>query len=146
MLHVTYEAIDLAPGRLACIDEDRGRIKVSLDKNAPLEDVVRQLNIEIDQLLTNSNWFQLWKAEIVSRGTPDAPLRITYLLDPEEEDPVEVFERKGVVTVHINPSLSPQQFAAAMNPVTKKFLDGGQWFQLYAGEIVDMSPETVSPV
>ncbi|MGW0312085.1 hypothetical protein [Streptomyces flavidovirens] len=137
MLQVTYEAVDLAPGRLACIDEDRGRIEVSLDKNASLEDVIRQLNVEIDKLLTSSEWFQLWETEIVSRCTPGAPLRITYLIDPEEEDPVEVFERKGLVTVHINPSLSPKEFAAAMNPVTDEFLDAGQWFQLYAGEIVD---------
>jgi hypothetical protein len=146
MLHVTYEAIDLAPGRLACIDEDRGRIRVSLDKSALLRDVVRQLNVEIDQLLTSSNWFQLWKAEIVSRRTPDSPLRIEYLLDHKEDGHVHVLESKGLVSVHINPSLSTEQFAAAMNPVTEEFLDAGQWFQLYAGEIVDMSPETVNQV
>jgi hypothetical protein len=33
-----------------------------------------------------------------------------------------------------------------MNPATKKQLSGGRWFQLYAGEIIDNSPEPMSQV
>jgi hypothetical protein len=33
-----------------------------------------------------------------------------------------------------------------MNPATTDFLAGGQWFQLYAGEIVDNGPEPMSKV
>lgn len=147
MLHVTYEAVeDLDPGRLAQIVEDRGRIQVRLDRNAPLPDVVRQLNIEVEDLMSAACWFQLWKDEIVSRGTPGSPLRIQYLLHCEEPDCAVVRENKGLVRVHIDPGLSVEQFAAAMNPATEKFLSGGQWFQLYAGEIIDMSPEPVSQV
>lgn len=147
MLHVTYEAVeDLDPGRLAQILEDRGRIQVRLDKHAPLPDVVRQLNIEVEDLMSAACWFQLWKDQIVSRSTPDAPLRVQYLLHREEPDCAVVRENKGLVRVHIDPDLSVEQFAAAMNPATKELLSGGQWFQLYAGEIVDNSPEPMSQV
>jgi len=147
MLDVAYEAIDnLAPGRLAKIDEDRGWIRVRLDENAPLVDVVRQLNIEIDQLMSSAHWFQLWKDEIVSRDTPGCPLRIEYLLKKEEDYPVCVKERKGLVSVYIDPALNTAEFAAVMNPATKEQLDGGQWFQMYAGEIIDNSPEPMSQV
>lgn len=147
MLDVAYKAVDdLAPGRLARIDEDRGKIRVRLDRDASLADVVRQLNIEIDQLMSSSHWFQLWKDEIVSRATPGFPLRIEYLLDKEEDFAVCVRERKGLVSVHIDPALDVPAFAAVMNPVTKQQLDAGQWFQMYAGEIIDNSPEPMSQI
>lgn len=147
MLDVAYEAVDnLTPGRLAKIDEDRGRIRVRLDKTAPLADVVRQLNIEIDQLMSSAHWFQLWKDEIVSRHTPGRPLRIRYLLEMRIPDASYVEERKGLVSVYIDPSLDTPRFAASMNAATKDFLAGGQWFQLYAGEIIDNSPEPMNRV
>jgi len=142
MLDVTYEAVDdLAPGRLAEIDEDRGQIRVRLDKTQPLKDVVRQLNIEIERLMSSARWFQLWGDEIVSRDTPDRPLRIEYLLHPEVPDGVGVAEYKGTVRVYINAALETAEFTALMNPATENFLAGGCWFQLYAGEIIDNSPE-----
>jgi hypothetical protein len=147
MLDVAYEAVDdLPPGRLADIDEDKGRIRVRLDKDQPLIDVVRQLNIEIDQLMASSHWFQLHGDEIVSRATPGCPLRIQYILKDWPLDEPVVTEGRGVVRVYINSALTTAQFAAAMNPATKKQLSGGRWFQLYAGEIIDNSPEPMSQV
>lgn len=147
MLDVAYEAVeDLAPGRLAAIDEDRGTIRVRLDRTRPLADVVRQLNIEIDRLMASSHWFQLWGTEIVSRDTPGRPLRIEYRLEKKEPRTAFVEERKGLVSVFIDPVLNTSEFAAAMNPATRKFLAGGQWFQLYAGEIIDNSPEPMNRV
>ena len=147
MLDVTYEAvIDLLPGRLAEISEDRGRIRVRLDKHEPLAAVVAQLNIEIDELMNSARWFQLWADEIVSCNTPDRPLRIEYLLEKREQHGTYVEERKGLVSVFIDPALDTEAFAAAMNPVTRNFLDRNQWFQLYAGEIIDNGPEPVSKV
>ncbi|MFJ9740888.1 hypothetical protein [Streptomyces sp. NPDC101166] len=149
MLDVAYEAVvDLPPGRLAQIDEDRGRIRVRLDKAQPLAAVVRQLNIEIEQLMSSSHWFQLWRTEIVSRDTPGAPLRIEYTFHPKlPSDPgVLVWEDRGLVRVYICPELDTERFAAAMNPATVQHLAGGQWFQLYAGEIVDNGPEPMSRI
>ncbi|MFF7308102.1 hypothetical protein [Streptomyces sp. NPDC008137] len=147
MLDVAYEAVDdLPPGRLAKIDEDRGRIRVRLDKNEALAAVVRQLNIEIDQLMSSARWFQLWGDEIVSHATPDCPLRVRYVLKDWPLGEPAVAEDRGVVSVYINQGLTTEQFAAAMNPATKEQLAGGRWFQLYAGEIIDNSPEPMSQV
>lgn len=147
MLDVAYEAVDnLAPGRLARIDEDRGTIRVRLDRSAHLPDVVRQLNVEIDQLLSSSHWFQLWQDEIVSRDTPDCSLRVEYVLCEDVPPGVGIAEDRGVVRVYIDTALRTEEFAAAMNPATKDFLAGGQWFQLFAGEIIDNSPEPMSQV
>lgn len=147
MLDVTYEAVGyLAPGRLARINEDRGRIQVRLDKTAPLADVVRQLNIEIAHLMASARWFQLWGNEIVSHNTPGRPLRIEYLLHCLVPDTAIVREDKGLLEVHIDPALSSAAFAAVMNPLTRAQLDAGRWFQLYAGEIIDNSPEPMRQV
>lgn len=149
MLDVAYEAVeDLAPGRLAAIDEDRGTIRIRLDKNASLAAVVRQLNTEIERLLSSSHWFQLWKTEIVSRDTPGCPLRVRYLFHPgiPRDLGACVGESRGTVRVYICPELTTEQFAASMNEATKEFLAGGHWFQLYGGEIIDNSPEPMSRI
>lgn len=147
MLDVAYRAVeDLVPGSLARIDEDRGTIRVRLDRTAPLADVVQQLNVEMDHLLSSSHWFQLWKDEIVSRNTPECSLRIKYILCKGTPQGVGIAEDRGIVRVYINPTLRIEEFAAAMNPVAKDLLAGGQWFQLFAGEIIDNSPEPMSQV
>lgn len=149
MLDVAYEAVeDLTPGRLADIAEDRGTIRVRLAKNAPLADVVRQLNIEIDRLMASSHWFQLWGTEIVSRDTPGRPLRVRYIFRSwvPRDLGAGVAEDRGTVRVYVCPELNPEQFAAAMNAATKDFLAGGHWFQLYGGEIIDNSPEPMSRI
>jgi hypothetical protein len=149
MLHVAYEAVeDLPPGRLADIDEDRGRIRVRLDKTQPLADVVRQLNIETDRLMSTAHWFQLWDTEIIGRDTPGSPLRVEYILCPRipPELGAGVAEDRGTVHVYICPAQDTERFAAVMNKATRDLLAGGQWFQLYAGEIIDNSHEPMNKV
>jgi hypothetical protein len=148
MLDVAYIAVeDLPVGRLAQIDEDRGTIRVRVDKNVPLPDIIRKLNIEIDRFLATSHWFQLWDDEIVSRATPGCSLHIVYRLDPRVPGPeIGLGERKGLIVVYIPPEFTTEEFAAAMNPVSEEFIAGGRWFQMYAGEIIDNSPEPMSQV
>jgi hypothetical protein len=149
MLDVAYEAVvDLPPGRLAEINEDRGWIRVRVDKHEKLADVVRQLNIEIDRLMSSARWFQLWDTEIVSRDSPGRPLSVTYILCPQvpREMGVGVGESRGAVRVYICPELDVEAFAAAMNPAVQGFLEAGHWFQLYGGEIIDNSPEPMNQV
>ena len=93
--------------------------------------------------MRSARWFQLWGDQIVSCNTPGRPLRIEYLLEAREEYGIYVEERKGLLSVFVDPVLNTVEFAAAMNPVTRQHLDGGQWFQLYGGEIFDHSPEPV---
>lgn len=141
MLNVTYEAVeDLEPKRLARIDEERGAVHIKLDKSEPLEDVVRQLNIEMVQFLDRADWFQLWNQEILSRYTPHKPLAVWYLLERREPFGVALQEGRGVVKVYIDPILTTEEFAAVMNPTVQNLLQGGQWFQLYAGEIIEQGP------
>ncbi|NUP15424.1 MAG: hypothetical protein HOZ81_04835 [Streptomyces sp.] len=105
------------------------------------------MNEEIDQFLATSNWFQLWDDEIVSRATPGCSLRVVYRLDPRVPGPeIGLGERKGLIVVYIPPEFTTEEFAVAMNPVSEQFLAGGRWFQMYAGEIIDNSPEPMSQV
>ncbi|MFH8926328.1 hypothetical protein ACH4D4_04665 [Streptomyces pristinaespiralis] len=149
MLDVTYEAVDdLAPGQLADVEEDRGRVRFRLDRTSPLADVVRQLNIELDRLLSAARWFQMWGSEFVSRNTPGCPLRVEYVLHPEmpRSIGVGIAEERGIVRVYISPDLDVEEFTASMNPISMGILEGGHWFQLYGGEIVDNSPEPANRV
>ncbi|MGW6531377.1 hypothetical protein [Streptomyces venezuelae] len=142
MLDVTYEAVDhLAPGQLVNVDEGRGRIRVELDRHAPLQAVVQKLNVEVDQLLATGHWFQLWRDEIISRATPRTSLRINYLLHRIIGGTTVAIEDRGLIDFHADPALDTAEFAASVNVAVKNLLDGGQWFQLYDGEIIDNSPE-----
>lgn len=147
MLYVTYEAVaDLPPGRLVHVDEDGGRVAIRLDRNAPLEEVVRQFNIEVDSMVRSARWFQLWDDEIVSCNTPQKPLRIEYILEKREYRGAVFEERKGDLKAFVDPDIDVARFAAVMNPLTAQHLSGGRWFQLYGGEIFDHASEPMSQV
>jgi hypothetical protein len=147
MLDVTYEAVDdLPPGRFVRIDEDHGRVEILLDRRAPLADVVRQFNIEIYGMVRSARWFQWWDDEIVSYNTPGRPLRIEFILERKEYRGVVFEERKGHLKAFVDPDIDVPRFAAVMNPLTGEHLAGGRWFQLYGGQIHDVSPEPMSQV
>jgi hypothetical protein len=147
MLHVTYEAVnDLPPGSPVHVDEDRGRVAIRFDGNAPLRDVVRDFNIEIDRMVRSARWFQLWDDEIVSSNSPRHPLRIEFILEEREHQGVVFEERKGDLKAFVDPDIDVTRFAAVMNKLTAQHLSGGRWFQLYGGEIHDVSPGSMSKV
>lgn len=147
MLHVTYEAVDdLPPGRLVDIDEGGGRVDIRLDQDAPLEDVLREFNIEVDRMVRSARWFQFWDDEIVSWNTPSKPLRIEYVLEKKEHRGVVFEEKKGDLRACVDPDIDVARFAAVMNVLTAQHIAGGRWFQLYGGEIFDHGPESMSQV
>lgn len=147
MLRVSYEAVDdLPPGRFVQIDEGRGRVEILLDRHAPLEDVIRQFNIEIHGMVRSVRWFQLWDDEIVSCNTPSTPLRIEFILEMKEPWGAVFAERKGDLKAFVDPDIDVTRFAAVMNVLTAQHISGGRWFQMYDGEIVDISPEPMSQV
>ncbi|MFD5798795.1 hypothetical protein ACFWIO_35730 [Streptomyces diastatochromogenes] len=147
MLQVTYEAVDdLGPGRLAWIDEDRGKIHIKVDGLAPLPKVIAQLNVEMALFLARADWYQLWDDEILSRHTPGRPIRAEFTLVPHPGPGVGIAEDRGVVRIYVADCMTTTEFAASMNPAVQDFLDGGCWFQLYAGEIIDHSPGPMSQV
>lgn len=70
-------------------------------------------------------------------------LSVRYILDDLEPDmPVEVTERRGEVLYRLCRGLFVPEGVAALNSATAAVLAGGQWFQLWRGDIVSMaSPE-----
>jgi hypothetical protein len=55
-------------------------------------------------------------------------------------------ERKGDLKAFVDPDIDVTRFAAVMNKLTAQHLSGGRWFQLYGGEIHDVSPGSMSKV
>lgn len=152
MLRVEYEATDdLEPGRQVQVEEDRGLIRVRIDQTLKAPAYTLALNGELERFLARSEWFQLWKDQIVSPKDTESPVRVLYRIDQlgelDDDDAVEIREHKGLVEMLVDPTADAHRFVAALNPAIKKFLAGGQWFQHWRGEIVDMtSPESVSQV
>lgn len=67
-------------------------------------------------------------------------LSVQFLLEDLDEDcPVEVRERRGRVTYRLANGLFLPEGVAALNCAARKLLAGGQWFQLWKGEIVSMN-------
>ncbi|NED75299.1 hypothetical protein G3I51_23850 [Streptomyces sp. SID9944] len=147
MLHVTYETADrLESGKLADFREDRGHVKVRVAESATPAQYVGALNSEMQRFLDNAQWFQLWRDEIINRRHPEFALNVTYRLDDlEPGQTVKIREVKGHVDIRVQRDAAPAEFVAAINPAITAFLAGGQWFQLFGGEIVDMSsPDAMS--
>lgn len=55
------------------------------------------------------------------------------------EDPVELEERRGNLTFKLCRGLFLPEGVAGLNSAFRQLLAGGQWFQLWRGEIVSMS-------
>lgn len=146
MLRVIYEATkDLDPGQLAEVRETRGRIIVKVDEDAPVERFTKALNAALDVFLANCNWFQIWRGRIISANSPERPLAVEYEPDDKIDRVrcVEVRESCGLVKVHVSSSATTEDFVRALNPATERFLAGGQWFQLWNGQIITMdSPDS----
>ncbi len=145
MLRVVYEATPhLRLGKLVEITESRGRITVKVQESADVHQFTSALNSALERFLANCTWFQIWRGRIISTNSPDSPLTVTYLPDDRIDirKCVEVRESCGLVQVHIYSAATAAQFVSVMNPATERFLAGGQWFQLWQGEIITMdSPE-----
>jgi hypothetical protein len=146
MLRVVYEATrDLDPGRIVEIRESRGHISVKINPDAPAEQYTEALNAALKAFLANCGWFQIWRGQIISADSPESPLTVEY--EPDDKIDrircVEVRESCGLVKVHVSTSATTEEFVRALNRATERFLAGGQWFQLWHGQIVTMeSPET----
>ena len=84
------------------------------------------------------------RGRIISANSPDGPLTVQYVTDPDVDwrTCVQIRECGGIVRLHVCPDASAEHFVRALNPSIERLLAGGQWFQLWQGEIVTMdSPE-----
>ena len=69
-------------------------------------------------------------------------VRYVYGDDLSNYEPVRVKETRGSVTFELSRGLFLPEGVAGLNSATAQVLAGGQWFQLWRGEIVSMaSPE-----
>ncbi|CUW31708.1 MULTISPECIES: hypothetical protein [Streptomyces] len=141
MLRVVYEATtDIAPGRLVQIQETRGRVSVKLRQGVTADEYIPQLNAALKDFVSQCSWFQIWRGKIISANSPDSPLTVQYEADSnvDRKQAVQIREHRGVVRLHICPDLTSEELALAVNKPIELFLAGGQWFQLWQGEIVTM--------
>ncbi|MCX5529021.1 hypothetical protein OG785_45150 [Streptomyces sp. NBC_00006] len=139
MLRVVYKADDLPPGVVSDWREERGLVEIRVAQEAKPRDFIPSLNGTLRDFLANAEWFQLWEGEFLSADHPQSPLRVTFKpsrLVPTP--PVYIREDKGDVILYVSPTASVEEFVQTLNPSIEEFLDGGQWFQLWRGEIVTM--------
>lgn len=144
MLRVVYEAVEsLESGGLAHISEVRGGTRVCVVRGSEVEAYTHALNVAMQEFLDGAEWFQLWRDEVIARSDGTCSLNVVFSIhDLDDGDYVEIQESKGLVDIRVERTASVDQFVKAANPAIQEFLDGGQWFQLWQGEIVDMdSPE-----
>lgn len=71
-------------------------------------------------------------------------LSITYeLANLSEYAPVRITEGRGWVNYELSKGLFLPEGVAALNSANTQLLAGGQWFQLWRGDVVSMrSPES----
>lgn len=66
-------------------------------------------------------------------------LSVRYALtDLPPDAPVQIREARGTVHYDLSRGLFLPEGVAALNSATTLLLEGGQWFQLWKGEIVSM--------
>lgn len=139
MLRVVYQATALSDGTMSDWTEDRGLVQIRVNRDATPAEFVPSLNRTLADFLANANWYQLWEGEIVSINSPGSPLRVTYELSRLKPSPlVYIREDKGHVALYVSPEATVEEFVRTLNPSIEEFLDAGQWFQLWNGEIVTM--------
>lgn len=139
MLRVVYEATDdLDPEQLVEILETRGRVTVKIHAGAIADEYIPPLNSELARFVGKCTWFQIWRGQIIGADHPESPLTVQYEVDPQVDrsQGVQIRESKGLVRLHICPDLTAEELARAVNRPIELFLAGGQWFQLWQGEIV----------
>lgn len=149
MLSVIYELVPATTsGRRAHFSEARGEVRIEVADGFAAPDLIDDLNLGMQEFLDEARWFQLWRHDIIGRTGGCLSLDIQFsLADLEPGDYVEIREKRGFVAIGVERTATAAQFVRAINPAVVNFLDGGQWFQVYAGEIVDNSvPDSMSTV
>jgi hypothetical protein len=146
MLRVVYEAThDLEPGQMVELTETRGQVTVRIRHGVQAHEYAGPLNAALERFVGECGWFQIWRGQVMSAASPENPLTVQFTIDSEIRLPgVQIRESRGVVRLHVCAEVLSQDLVQALNPAIENFLRGGQWFQLWQGEIVTMdSPATV---
>lgn len=140
MLQIVYRATtDVDRGQVVEIDEARGQVTVNVHQDASADEAARALTREVQKLLARCTWFQIWRGRVICADS-DNSLAVKYEADDivDRMKVVEIRETRGLVTFHIARSASAPVFTLALTRALERFLAGGQWFQLWEGEIITM--------
>jgi len=141
MLRVVYEATtDLEPDQLVDITEARGRVTIKVREGVTADEYIALLNAALKRFVDRCSWFQIWRGQVLSANSPDSPLTVQYEPDPDVDriQGVQIRESRGFVRLHVCPDLTSEELVRVVNRPIELFLAGGQWFQLWQGEIVTM--------
>jgi hypothetical protein len=144
MLQIVYRATtEVDRGQVVTIDEARGQVTVNIHRDATADEAARALTSEVQKLLARCTWFQIWRGRVLCADS-DSSLAVKYEADDvvDRMKVVEIRESQGLVTFHIARSASAPMFALALTRALECFLAGGQWFQLWEGEIITMDSPT----
>lgn len=168
MLSSFYKLADLDLEEPVKIWENRGRTAVELDRSLYTQVGVDGLNTTHMDLLGSGKWFQLWRGEIVSVNSPEAPptpaprpiagrcsqtpvvpkgaprLIVQHVLtDLLGSESVKLMHGRGRATFLMSRRcFTPEGLACdaigALNAAAQAILRGGQWIQVWDGEIITM--------
>lgn len=149
MLQIVYEATtEVDREQVVEIYETRGHITLKIHQDASAEEAARALTREAAKVLARCTWFQIWRGRVICADSPDSSLAVHYEVDDlvDRMKVVEILETGGLVTFRIARSASAPVFALALTRALECFLAGGQWFQLWEGEIVtiDSPPDKLA--
>jgi hypothetical protein len=146
MLRVEYRAADLEPGVLSEWHAARGYAGVRVARGTTPAEFVPSLNQTLRDFLAHTEWYQVWDSEIVSASDPQSPLRIRFELSRMDPSPIlQVREYRGKVVVLVRATATLDEFVSLLNRSTEELLAGGQFFQVWRGEIVTMdSPSSAA--
>lgn len=146
MLRVVYQAADLKPGMLSDWYEHRGLIEFRVARGTEAQQFIPSLNATLRDCVKNVQWYQIWDGEIISTDHPESPLCVTFEESPFTPAPLaDLREHKGHVAFYVPPDATIEDIAPLLNSAIEECLAGGQWFQLWRGEIVTMdSPDSMA--
>jgi hypothetical protein len=139
MLRVVYQAANLKPGKMSDWRESRGLVEIRVAKGTRAKQFLPSLNETLRDFVKNAQWYQLWDGEIVSADHPENPICVVFEVSPFQPAPyIDIREHKGRVVLYVSPTATIDRIAPLLNTSIEEFLAGGQWFQLWHGEIVTM--------
>jgi hypothetical protein len=166
MLVCLFQLADLDLQKPVRIDERRGDVAVEIARIFYTDYAIQGLNEATAEFLTSGRWFQLWKGEIISKDSPPTPqcptsqapvlgypahitgdpgLAVRYVMDDglPKGTPVRLKHERGRLTYRVSPRcLTPVGLEIGairfIEAAGQTMLRGGQWIQVWDGEIITM--------
>jgi hypothetical protein len=168
MLEGLFQLADLDSEEPVRMSERRGNITVDLARTLYTAKGRDGLNGAVKEMLESGKWYQLWRGEIVSMQSSTTPrpasapelvaaqegprelpkgepkIIVRYVLDELLDDgEVRLGQDRGLVVFSLSPTcFTPEGLACdavgALTAAAQGIVEGGQWIQVWDGEIITM--------